>query len=291
MNLAIILFVGLSNALFAQTAYNLFRTTLTCDKDKGEVISQGHAKINDVLNALYKDGQLVAFTVSQKDDKDKTKLNYTVAAESEARFKEIIATWKKKLDLDVTISAGFWKACPKRKDTLVNKTRLMYPLIRDLWSPVAVVEGIDEKPDPSQTYNIIFDFTAFAEREDKEDKVDSASVNWGLSDIGRILNLHVAAGVPKEKLNFVAAVHGFSTTSFFTNEAYREKYKTDNPNIKIIEELSKVGVKFLVCGQSLNWMGYKKEMLLPQAKVTLTAQTTLSSYQLKGYAMKDMGND
>lgn len=200
-------------------------------------------------------------------------------------------SWKKRLDVDGTLSTAFWKACSKRKDTLVNKTRLMYPVIKELWSPVAVVEGVDEKPDPNQSYNIVIDFTAFAERDEKKGKIDSASMNWGLTDIGRVFNLHAAAGIPKEKINFVAAVHGYATTSFFTNEAYREKYKMDNPNIKLIEELGKAGVRFLICGQSLTWMGYKKEMLLPQAKVSLTAQTTLSSYQMKGYALKDMGND
>ncbi|HCW06429.1 MAG TPA: hypothetical protein DGG95_03575 [Cytophagales bacterium] len=59
----------------------------------------------------------------------------------------------------------------------------------------------------------------------------------------------------------------------------------------MIEELSNAGVRFLMCGQSLNWMGDKKEMLVPQAKVSLTAQTTLSSYQLKGYALKMEKND
>jgi intracellular sulfur oxidation DsrE/DsrF family protein len=287
-----ILFLLLTNPLFSQTTYSLFKTTITCEKDKVEIVASGHTKINDALNVLVNTGQLVAFSTDRSDEKEKIKLSYTLAVENETKFKELSATWKKSFDADGTLSASFWKACPKRKDTLSNKTRLMYPVIKDLWSPVAVVEGIDEKPDPNQLYNIVFDFTAFAEREGKKGALDSASVNWGLSDIGRILNLHVAAGIPKEKINFVVAIHGpRATPAFFNNKTYQEKYKMDNPNIKILEELGKAGVKFLMCGQSLNWFGFKKEMLHPQTKVTLTAQTTLSSYQMKGYALKDMGND
>jgi intracellular sulfur oxidation DsrE/DsrF family protein len=96
----------------------------------------------------------------------------------------------------------------------------------------------------------------------------------------------VAAGIPKEKIHLVVAVHGFASRSFFNNDAYQKKYKLNNPNGAVIEELVNKGVKFLICGQSLAWMGDKKEMLMPQAKVSLTAQTTLSSYQLKGYALK-----
>lgn len=291
MKLITILLVAFAYPLLSQTTYNLFRTTITCDKKQSESVASGHTRINDALSAMEKNGRLITFTAGRKDVKEKTKLVYTIAAENEDRFKEISRAWKEILDSNGAISTSFWKACSERKDTLINKTKLMYPIVKNLWSPVAVVEGIDEKPDPNVVYNVVFDFTAFAERDDKKDEVDSASMNWGLSDIGRILNLHAAAGVPKEKINFVAAVHGFATASFFTNAAYQEKYKMDNPNIKVIEELTKVGVKFLICGQSLNWMGYKKEMLVPQVKVTLTAQTTLSSYQLKGYALKDLSND
>jgi intracellular sulfur oxidation DsrE/DsrF family protein len=41
----------------------------------------------------------------------------------------------------------------------------------------------------------------------------------------------------------------------------------------------------------MTWMGYKKEDLLPEVKVAISAQTVLSQYQSEGYAWKRMGND
>ncbi|MBI1770680.1 MAG: DsrE family protein [Bacteroidetes bacterium] len=280
----------LANAYSQQ--YNLYETTLTCDKSQKELVASGHEKIKLVLETMAREGKLLNFATNQQYKKDNISLTYTLAAENEARFKEIIGEWKRRTDLSYPeIFLNFWKGCPKRKDSIMNNVTVIYPVIKSLWSPVAVVEGIDELPDPKLEYNIVIDFTAFANSDENKSKMDSSSVNWGLSDVGRNFNLHVAAGIPNEKIHFVVAVHGFASRSFLTDDAYKKRYKINNPNLAIIEELSKAGVKFLVCGQSLIWMGDKKEMLTPQAKVSLTAQTTLSSYQLKGYALKSIKND
>jgi len=272
--------------------YNLFETMLTCDKSQKELIVAGHDKNKIVLKAMVKDGKLLNFMANQQYQNDNIILTYRVAAESEPRFKEIIAEWKKRADLSYQeLFKNFWKGCPRRKDSIVNNSVVTYPVIKNLDSPVAVVEGIDELPDPKLEYKIVIDFTTFPTVGENKSKMDSSSTSWGIADIGRIYNLHVAAGVPKEKIHFVVAVHSFASRMFFNNDAYRNKYKIDNPNLEAIEELAKAGVKFLVCGQSLTWMGDKKEMLMPQAKVSLTAQTTLSSYQLKGYALKTIKDD
>lgn len=74
MKLLAILFTIVASPLFSQATYNLFKTTITCEKDKGEVVSSGNTKINDALNMLVKDGQLVAFTADRSDEKEKIKL-------------------------------------------------------------------------------------------------------------------------------------------------------------------------------------------------------------------------
>jgi intracellular sulfur oxidation DsrE/DsrF family protein len=277
------------SAVYAQQ-YNLFETTLTCDKTQKEWVVASQKRIKQIFEGMVKEGRMINFTSNLDQQKDKIILSFTMAAENEVRFKELRTEWEKRFNLSES-SQDFWKACPKRKDSIMNNLKVMYPLIKDLWAPVAVVEGIDELPDPKLNYNIVVDFTAFPTLGENKNKMDSSSSNWGLSDIGRIYNLHLAAGIPKEKIHFVVAVHAFAARSFLKNEEYKKRYKIDNPNLAVIEELDKAGVKFLVCGQSLNWMGDKKEMLLPQAKVSLTAQTTLTSYQLKGYALKPIRND
>jgi intracellular sulfur oxidation DsrE/DsrF family protein len=145
--------------------------------------------------------------------------------------------------------------------------------------------------DPKVDYNVVFDLPIHNRVGGKDSKFDSASINMGLNDIGRIYNLHAAGGVPKDKIHFVVAVHAMAEASFFTNEAYQKKYKMNNPNIALIEQLDKAGVRFLLCGQSHNWLGYTKDQLIPQAKLTVSAQTTLTQFQSKGYALKVMTED
>lgn len=287
-----ILFASLINHVGAQ--YYLAQTRLTCESDRKDEVMKGHLAITNALSDLVKDGRLLNFDFSQEKEGEKLILTYMFPVLDEATFKKIGEAWREKsMRSDAILFESFWKYCPNRKDSITSDKPVLYPHIKRYpWTLVAVVDGIDEKPDPLLNYNIVMDFTAFSSVAGKKEVMDSAVVNWGLADIGRIYNLHVAAGIPKENIHIVVAVHGGPPVrTFFTNETYQKKYKRDNPNLPLIEELTNAGVKFLVCGQSLAWLNFKKEMLSPLAKVTLTAQTTLSSYQMKGYALKSLGNE
>jgi intracellular sulfur oxidation DsrE/DsrF family protein len=292
MKFAILLFMAAVAAQANAQQFIQFKTIITCDSSRKKLVKDAQQKIKATLEAMVKEGRLVNFMNDQNVKKDKIKLSYTLLAENEGKHNELNAEFKKRLTATYPeVSKKLWNECPNSKDTISNVAKLMFPAVKNLWAGVVVVDGIDELPDPNLEYNMVFDFTAIPTVGESKYKMDSAEVNWGLTDVGRIYNLHLAAGIPKEKIHFVVAVHAFAARSFLKNEEYKKRFKIDNPNLSIIDELDKIGVKFLVCGQSLNWMGDKKEMLLPQAKISLTAQTTLSSYQLKGYALKTMGND
>lgn len=292
MKTLFISFVFFSSAVQAQTAYSIYRTTIACPLDKKEMALSAHKNIESVLAAMAKEGSIVNFNLNRKDEKDEVKLTYVLPSENQESFEKIASEWKTRTaSVDPKLFEVFWQTCPNRKDTIASKHKMMYPLIRSSNSGVVVVEGIDENPDPNLDYKIIVDFTAFPVRKENEKKIDSLSVNWALPEIGRLYNLHLAAGIPKNKIQIVAAVHANAMEAFFTNEAYLEKYKIENPNLPIIEELNNAGVQFLVCGQSLTWWGFRKDMLIPQAKLTLTAQTTLTSHQMNGFALKKLSND
>lgn len=134
-----------------------------------------------------------------------------------------------------------------------------------------------EKPDPAMVYNIVIE----VERE--SDKPDT--INWALNNVARLLNLHAVGGVPAKNMNVVLAIHGGATYSTMNNEAYREKYKKDNPNLILYQELEKAGVKMVVCGQSLVARKVDRTRLVPEVKVAVSMLTTLTTYQMKGYAV------
>lgn len=187
-------------------------------------------------------------------------------------------------------SALFLFANAQPKDTLTKAqqdsvrianlfTKAYYPLIKSSkWSGVIPVTNVTEKPDPTMQYKLLME-----EVIPIKDSAAAKEISEGLAEVGRIINLHTASGIPKNKLDVVVVVHGPALYALYTNEVYKKKWGIDNPNIVLINELMKNGVKFIACGQAMNFFDVKQEEMVPNIKISLTAQTVLSNYQLKGY--------
>lgn len=167
------------------------------------------------------------------------------------------------------------------------KYRATFPAIKSAkWAGVVPVEAIEEKPDPNMEYKLLFELSGFAIKgQDSSAKTD---INLGLSEVARQINLHEANGIPRKNINIVIVTHASALYCFLTNEKYKKKYRVDNPNIPLIKELQNYGVKMLVCGQAMTFLNLELEDLVPGIKQVLTAQTVISSYQLKGYVYYDM---
>lgn len=130
-------------------------------------------------------------------------------------------------------------------------------------------------PDSEIEYKIVVDLKTL--QRDKE------SINPGLNNIARMLNLHGLGGVKAEKLNVAVAIHGGATDVILNNEAYQKKYELDNPNLKLIDELKGAGVELYVCGQSLLARKYEHEEVNQQIKIGLSMLTVVTTYMHKGY--------
>ncbi|MEL7004959.1 MAG: DsrE family protein, partial [Bacteroidota bacterium] len=79
--------------------------------------------------------------------------------------------------------------------------------------------------------------------------------------------------------------HGPMTYTLMNNQAYKEKFSVDNPNIELIKALKKANVKITVCGQSMIGRDVGHDQLLDEVEVATSMLTTVTTYQLKGYAM------
>lgn len=153
-----------------------------------------------------------------------------------------------------------------------------YPLIKGgKWSGVIPVKDPTEIPDPNHDYKLLFEFSA------KNPDSVAKDINYSLDEVVRVLNLHVASGVPKNKLFPVVVIHGSGIEALMTNEHYKKRHSIDNPNLGVVKDLENVGTKFIVCGQAMAFHNFTRDQLLPEVKVSLTAQTVLSNYQLQGY--------
>jgi len=158
---------------------------------------------------------------------------------------------------------------------------LVFPLIRGSREcGVLPVKDVDFIIDPRQDYKVMLDVTVWS-----KDSLAAYKMNPGLEEIGRELNLHLYAGVPLTRISMAAAFHGMALRSLLTNEAYRKLNKTDNPNIALVEELQKAGVTLIACGQALSRRGFEKKDLLPGVRLAVSAKTTSSYFQSRGYGI------
>ncbi len=167
------------------------------------------------------------------------------------------------------------------------KAKGMYPVVKaSPFSGVLPVAGINEKPDTASRCKIVISFAlGSSEAEQAKD------LNKGLAEIGRILNLHVVAGIPKENIDLVIVTHGKALYAILNNEAFKKQFKVDNPNLAIINELEHGGAKFVACGQAMSFLEIKNEELLPEVKIALAAKVALSTYLQKGYALFEIDQE
>lgn len=150
------------------------------------------------------------------------------------------------------------------------------PIIKDFGSVYPVPDAV-EKPDPKMKYKILVDLAMGSARPD--------TINLGIEAACTLINLHAVGGVPKENIEMVMAVHNAAGVTILNNEAYQQRYKIDNPNLPMIDALLKAGVKIVVCGQTLRKRNIDAKTLAPGIGVATSALTTITTYQLKGYAV------
>ncbi|AEL24250.1 DsrE family protein [Cyclobacterium marinum] len=147
----------------------------------------------------------------------------------------------------------------------------------DDFGPVYSIENTDFPVDTTQQFKAIFDVA--------KKQTDPSIQNSIISSLHRYYNMHVRSGVPPENIHLAFVLHGGSTKDALSSATYKEKYKVENPNKELIESLAEMGVGIYICGQSMSSRGYKKEDLLPQVKVGLSAMTVLTVYQMNNFAL------
>jgi intracellular sulfur oxidation DsrE/DsrF family protein len=155
-----------------------------------------------------------------------------------------------------------------------------YPLLKgSKWSGVLPVENPTEIPDTNKEYKLLFELTA------KNKDSLSNEINESLDEVARVINLHGASGIPAKNIVPVIVIHGPGLEMVKTNAAYQKRHKIDNPNLKLVADLEKLGAKFIACGQAMAFFDVHKEDLLPEVKITVSAQVVLSNYRSQGYSL------
>ncbi len=136
------------------------------------------------------------------------------------------------------------------------------------------------KPEAGMTYKAIFDLTSKGKGLDK--------LNAGFDHIARTVNAFASAGVPVDHLKFAVIIHGPSTPIALSEKAFEAKFHHPNPNLKVIDVLTKAGVEIYVCGNALADNHFTPAQVNPKIKVALSALSTLIIMENQGYALMRM---
>ncbi|MCO6360249.1 intracellular sulfur oxidation DsrE/DsrF family protein [Roseivirga pacifica] len=156
-----------------------------------------------------------------------------------------------------------------------NAQDMVNPVIKS-YGGIFDAQYATEKPDPALEYKIVVDIAT--------GDANKGEPFYSLINVARMMNLHAMGGVPKENMKVVLAIHGGAVWSVLDNDAYKQKFNVDNPHIPLFKELQDAGVKIVVCSQSMRGRSIAPETLAPGLETATSMLTTLTTYQLKGYA-------
>ncbi len=152
----------------------------------------------------------------------------------------------------------------------------LFPIVKGHGGIYEIPEAVEYPPNDKK-YKIVVDIKIGSE--------GVKSVNPGLNNLARLLNLHGLGGVSKENLEVVAVVHNEATVSVVSHKAYENRFGTKNPNIDLLTSLHEAGVTLFICGQSLRARKVDPDELAEEVAISLSALTVLTKYQLDGYAL------
>ncbi len=147
----------------------------------------------------------------------------------------------------------------------------------DGFGAVYAIDSVDLPTPPDRRYRAVFDVALAPE--------STGALNRRIETVARYLNMHAQAGVPSANVHAVLVLHGSASRALLQNEVYRDKFSVDNPDRELINALAEAGVEIVLCGQSAMSRGFYKELIVPEAKIALSAMTALVLYQSDGYAL------
>lgn len=115
----------------------------------------------------------------------------------------------------------------------------------------------------------------FAIAFDVSTRAEEGERNRGFESAARFLNMHVAAGVPRDRIALAVVVHGGAAHDLVAGKASQA----------MIEALLGQGVRFILCGQSVAARGVATDELVDGVELYLSAMTAHALLQQEGYTV------
>ena len=140
----------------------------------------------------------------------------------------------------------------------------------------AVVPLPDAVEGPVKGSKVVFDVTSVAK--------DATAPLPGLVRAATLLNLAGVSELKASDLEIVIVLHGDATSAALDDATYKDLTGAGHPHADLMKKLKGVGVKFLVCGQSLARKGYDPKRVRAEVTVAAAAVTAVVNHQARGFA-------
>ncbi|MCE9561565.1 MAG: methyltransferase domain-containing protein [Planctomycetes bacterium] len=154
-----------------------------------------------------------------------------------------------------------------------KETKSVTPLVPGYGAVVPLPTAAEP---PTKGSKVVFDVTATGKEPDKPLP--------GLERAALLLNLAGAAGLKPTDLEIVVVLHGDATSTALDDAAYKELTGRPHPSADLLKKLKEVGVKVLVCGQSLARKGYDSGRVRGDVSVAASAVSAVVNLQTRGFA-------
>lgn len=120
---------------------------------------------------------------------------------------------------------------------------------------------------------------------------DPAERNGGVEKVAKYLNLYAGAGKTPAEVEMAVVFHGDATLNVLNTEAYATRFGTsDNPNLKLLQQLDEAGVEMYVCGQALIAKEASPCEVAKCVKTAVSALIAVVNLQTDGFAYVPLAN-
>lgn len=157
-----------------------------------------------------------------------------------------------------------------------SQTKSAGPVIQN-FGKVWGIENPTFETDTTHVFRLVFDIM--------NSPISYSEINPSIETAARFLNMHAQAGVPRDNMKLALVVHNKASKDILTDEAYKKRYLTNNPNSEMIKDLLEADVEFIFCGQSSLSRNFPIEETIDGVKLSLSAMTALIQLQDNGYKL------
>jgi intracellular sulfur oxidation DsrE/DsrF family protein len=148
-----------------------------------------------------------------------------------------------------------------------------------------ITKGGGHAPVPNPTFEVPKDLDYKVAWDINVGSSKPGELNDAFNVPARFVNQGAAIGVPRSNVHVAVVVHGSAGEELLNNDEYKARKGVDNPNIPLLEEMSKAGIRIILCGQTVASRKMPREKILPFVQVAPSAAWAHAVLQKQGYTI------